>query len=113
MEENLSFILRDMTALRLHPDGSNIFRMDDPELLNFPVAYLSEPGYWYPSDSEAAGLRDYLAWGGSNGSMSRTRCSTPSLRSTRSRCRIQGDSGSSASWGSSTGSTMGTTRRTG
>lgn len=64
MEENLSFILRDMTALRLHPDGSNIFRMDDPELLNFPVAYLSEPGYWYPSDSEAAGLRDYLARGG-------------------------------------------------
>jgi hypothetical protein len=64
MEENLSFILRDMTSLRMHPDGSNIFRMDDPALLDFPIAYLSEPGYWYPSESEALGLRTYLAKGG-------------------------------------------------
>ena len=64
MEQNLSLIFRDMTALRIHPDGSNVFRMDDPELLQFPVAYLSEPGYWYPSDSEALGLRTYLAKGG-------------------------------------------------
>ena len=64
MEHNLSLIFRDMTALRVHPDGSNVFRMDDPELLQFPVAYLSEPGYWYPNDSEAEGLRTYLAKGG-------------------------------------------------
>ena len=64
MEHNLSLIFRDLTALRVHPDGSNIFRMDDPELLKFPIAYLSEPGYWYPSDSEAAGLRTYLDKGG-------------------------------------------------
>jgi hypothetical protein len=64
MEQNLTLILKDMTAIRVHPDGSNIFRMDDPDLLNFPIAYLSEPGYWYPSDSEAAGLRTYLAKGG-------------------------------------------------
>ena len=25
----------------------------DPELLKFPIAYLSEPGYWYPSEREA------------------------------------------------------------
>ena len=64
MEENLSFILRDMTSVPMHPDGSNIFRMDDPELLDFPIAYLSEPGYWYPSETEALGLRTYLAKGG-------------------------------------------------
>ena len=64
MEHNLTLILKDMTGIRVHPDGSNIFRMDDPDLLNFPIAYLSEPGYWYPSDSEAAGLRTYLAKGG-------------------------------------------------
>ena len=57
-------ILKELTAIRARPDGSNIFRMDDPDLLNFPIAYLSEPGYWYPSDSEAAGLRTYLAKGG-------------------------------------------------
>jgi Domain of unknown function (DUF4159) len=64
MEQNLTLILNDITLLRPHPNGSNIFRMDDPELLNFPIAYLSEPGYWYPSDSEASGLRSYLAKGG-------------------------------------------------
>ena len=34
MEQNLTRILDDMTAIRVHPDGSNIFRMDDPDLLN-------------------------------------------------------------------------------
>ena len=64
MEQNLTLILKDISALPMHPDGTNILRMDDPELLNFPIAYLSEPGYWYPSDSEALGLRTYLAKGG-------------------------------------------------
>jgi hypothetical protein len=64
MEQNFTIILKDITSLRMHPDSSNILRMDDPELLNFPIAYLSEPGYWYPSDSEAIGLRAYLAKGG-------------------------------------------------
>ena len=64
MEQNLTLILNELTLLRTRTDGSNILRMDDPELLKFPIAYLSEPGYWYPSDSEAAGLRTYLAKGG-------------------------------------------------
>jgi hypothetical protein len=64
MEQNLTLILKDITSIRMHPDGSNILRMDDPELMKFPIAYLSEPGYWYPSDSEAEGLRTYLAKGG-------------------------------------------------
>jgi hypothetical protein len=38
--------------------------MDDPELFKHPVAYLSEPGYWFPSESEATGLRNYLLKGG-------------------------------------------------
>ena len=46
MEENFTIILKDITSLRMHPDGSNVFRMDDPGLLQFPIAYLSEPGYW-------------------------------------------------------------------
>jgi uncharacterized protein DUF4159 len=64
MEDNLGKILRALTLMRPHPDGGNIFRMDDPELLKFPIAYLSEPGYWHPSDSEVLGLRRYLAKGG-------------------------------------------------
>lgn len=64
MEQNLTLILNELTALRVRPDGSSVLRMDDPELLKFPVAYLSEPGYWHPTDSEARGLRTYLAKGG-------------------------------------------------
>ncbi|MGH7560888.1 MAG: DUF4159 domain-containing protein [Gemmatimonadales bacterium] len=64
MERNLMLMVREITALRPHATASNIFTFDDPELLKFPVAYLSEPGYWYPSDAEARGLRTYLAKGG-------------------------------------------------
>ena len=64
MERNLMTMMQEVTALAPHVAGSNIHTFDDPELLNYPVAYLSEPGYWIPSDSEAAGLRTYLAKGG-------------------------------------------------
>ncbi len=64
MEQNFTLILNDLTAVRPRLDGSSILRMDDPELMKFPLAYLSEPGYWYPTDSEANGLRTYLEKGG-------------------------------------------------
>ncbi|MEJ7811884.1 MAG: DUF4159 domain-containing protein [Gemmatimonadaceae bacterium] len=64
MERNLMRVVRELTAMRPHEDGSNIYALDDPELLKYPVAYVSEPGYWIPSDAEAEGLRRYLAKGG-------------------------------------------------
>jgi hypothetical protein len=64
MERNLMTMLRELTVTDAHADGSNIHTFDDPELLKFPVAYLSEPGYWIPSESEVEGLRRYLAKGG-------------------------------------------------
>jgi hypothetical protein len=64
MEQHLSSMLENITSLRPHVDGSNVHTFDDPELLRYPLAYLSEPGYWLPSASEVAGLRDYLAKGG-------------------------------------------------
>jgi hypothetical protein len=64
MERNLMAVLGEMSTVRLHANGSNIHTFDDPELLKYPVAYLSEPGYWIPSESEVAGLRTYLAKGG-------------------------------------------------
>lgn len=64
MEQNLNTILREVTTLRPHPDGTNIYTFDDPELFRNPLAYLSEPGYWYPSEQEALGLRQYLRKGG-------------------------------------------------
>ena len=64
MERNLTTMLREITAIRPHVTGSNVHTFDDPELLKYPIAYLSEPGYWYPSESEASGLRLYLQKGG-------------------------------------------------
>jgi hypothetical protein len=57
-------IVDDLTTAAPHIDGSNIFSLDDPELMNHPIAYLSEPGYWSMSDAEAEGLRTYLLKGG-------------------------------------------------
>jgi hypothetical protein len=64
METNLATILREITELRPHDRGSNVHTFDDPELLRYPVAYLSEPGYWYPDNDEVLGLRLYLQKGG-------------------------------------------------
>jgi len=64
MERNLSKILQDISALKPHVSGSNVYTLDDPELLRHPVAYLTEPGYWFPNDDEVAGLRQYLDKGG-------------------------------------------------
>ncbi len=66
MEQNLGSLLPLLTSVPQNPtpSGNNIFRMDDPELLKFPVAYLSEPGYWYPTDTEVNGLRTFILKGG-------------------------------------------------
>jgi len=64
MEEHLGRILEDLTTIRPSHRRNNVFRMDDPELLKYPVAYLSEPGFWFPTESEALGLREYIAKGG-------------------------------------------------
>jgi hypothetical protein len=64
MERNLTVILQDITSTRPNVTGSNIHTFDDPELLKYPVAYLSEPGYWFPNDAEVLSLRNYLRKGG-------------------------------------------------
>ena len=63
-DRHLMKILSEITLLRPHMDDSNIFTLDDPELHRYPVAYMSEPGYWTLNDAEAEGLRTYLAKGG-------------------------------------------------
>ena len=64
MERNFMTILNDLTSVHPHVRESNIHAMDDPALGHYPVAYLSEPGWWHPDDSQAAGLRTWLAKGG-------------------------------------------------
>ena len=63
-DTHLMKILRELTVSLPRTDGSNVFKLDDPELCDFPIAYVSEPGYWTMSDAEVKGLRDYLLKGG-------------------------------------------------
>ncbi len=57
-------ILSELSLLRTRPGGSNVFSLDDPDLLSYPFAYMSEPGFWRPSEAEIQGLRQYLLKGG-------------------------------------------------
>jgi uncharacterized protein DUF4159 len=57
-------ILNELTLVRPRMDGSNILGLDDPELFKYPIAYMSEPGFWSMDENEVKGLRDYLSKGG-------------------------------------------------
>ena len=61
---HLMKIINELTTVAPHIDGSNIYGFDEPDLMKHPIAYVSEPGFWYPSDPEVAGMRAYLLKGG-------------------------------------------------
>jgi len=63
-EQHLSQIIKEITALDIHTDGSLILTLDDPELLKYPVAFMWEPGFWNLTDPEAEAFRSYLLKGG-------------------------------------------------
>lgn len=68
-ESHFMRIIREITTMRPFVEsdealGGNILALDDPELFKYPVAYLSEPGGWFPNDKEVLGLRNYLLKGG-------------------------------------------------
>ena len=63
-EQHFTRLLLELTNVRARTWASNILTLDDPELTKYPIAYMSEPGYWFPSDSEVLGLRNYLLKGG-------------------------------------------------
>ena len=63
-DRHLSNIVADLSTARIHTDGSNVFDLDDPEMLRHPLIYMSEPGYWDMTDREARSLRNYLLKGG-------------------------------------------------
>lgn len=63
-ERHFAKILKEVTLVDPYMDGGNIFDLDDPELFRYPIAYVSEPGYWTMSDAEATSFRAYLLKGG-------------------------------------------------
>lgn len=63
-ESNLMKLLNELTYVRPFMEGSNILAADDPNLFNYPLGYVSEPGFWTVSEDEIRGLRSYLLKGG-------------------------------------------------
>jgi len=63
-EKNFLKILLEVTSVQTTPDSYLILDLDDPEIMNYPSLYVSEPGYWNITDEEAANLREYLSRGG-------------------------------------------------
>jgi hypothetical protein len=57
-------ILSEITFVKTYVDEGMIVTLDDPDLFMYPIAYMSEPGFWTMSDAEQEGLRNYLTKGG-------------------------------------------------
>ena len=63
-EQNLMRIMNAVSSLGAHEEEINTLRLDDPELLKYPVAYVIEPDWWAMTDREGVALREYLQKGG-------------------------------------------------
>lgn len=63
-EYNLMQIFRAITTLEPGSETGNIVSIGDPDLHKYPVAYMSEPGFWTMNDQELENMRSYLLKGG-------------------------------------------------
>ena len=63
-EKNFLKILMELTSVETTPDSYLILDFNDPEIMNYPILYVSEPGYWQINDQEITNLRNYLTRGG-------------------------------------------------
>lgn len=63
-ERNFMQIVASLSTMRPTQGGGTVLTLDDPDLFKYPVIYLCEPGFWQPTEIEAANLRAYLNKGG-------------------------------------------------
>jgi hypothetical protein len=63
-DRHLPKILEYVSTIPVNLDRSNVYDLDDPEILRHPIIYISEPGFWGMSEAEALGLREFLLKGG-------------------------------------------------
>jgi hypothetical protein len=63
-ERHLMTIMHELSTLDSRSDSSAVLNFDDPEIFKYPVAYLSEPGHWQPTEKDVVNLRKYLLKGG-------------------------------------------------
>ncbi|MCC7377008.1 MAG: DUF4159 domain-containing protein [Verrucomicrobiales bacterium] len=60
---NLSYRLEQLTSMKVDPEGL-VMDIDDPELVNYPFAFIIDPRAIVFTASEAQALRKYLLGGG-------------------------------------------------
>ena len=63
-DQHISKIVEYISTIPINVVGTNVYDLDDPEIFRHPIIYLSEPGTWGITDSEAENLRKYLLKGG-------------------------------------------------
>ena len=63
-ERHLLKIISEVSDLRPRTDSSSVIDFGNPELMKYPIAYFSEPGYWQPTDEDVKNIHDYLLKGG-------------------------------------------------
>jgi uncharacterized protein DUF4159 len=63
-ETSLMRIMDEVSYLGPHIEDSQVLAVDDPELFKYPIAYMTEAGYWGLTDAEAIAFRAYLQKGG-------------------------------------------------
>ncbi|HKP29366.1 MAG TPA: DUF4159 domain-containing protein [Gemmatimonadales bacterium] len=63
-EAHFGKILSELSLVPTFQGGGNVLTFDDPELFNYPIAYLTEPGFWSVNQKETEGMRAWLAKGG-------------------------------------------------
>jgi hypothetical protein len=63
-DQNFSRILGEISTVLTRPMQHVILSVGDPDLFRYPVAYMSEPGFWRPSDTDVTAMRAYLLKGG-------------------------------------------------
>ena len=62
-EDNLVRIMNEVSYLGARIDAYNVFALDDPELFRYPLAYITEAGWWTMTDEEGAAFREVPAEG--------------------------------------------------
>ena len=63
-DRNMQFILDRYTGIDPNTEGSNVLDLEDPQIFEHPILYMSEPGFWRATEEGIANLRVYLLKGG-------------------------------------------------
>ena len=61
---HLSRLLSELTTIDTRTETTLVLTLDDPELFRHPIIYISEPGFWGMSETEAQNFGRYIQKGG-------------------------------------------------